>query len=117
MPLEVLDDERPQYVFRGVVALSPLGIACGELLQIPVDCRKDLGIVVQDLTDRAVSVTIVAYDLGQPIVIGLKAQHGFLLSTHPCSPMIFVYSRGVRFSAQVPSGSYVNDLCSSPDVL
>ena len=52
-----------------------------------MDRRKDLGIVVEDLTDCAVSVTIAAYDLGQPIVIGLKAQHGFLLSTHPCSPL------------------------------
>jgi hypothetical protein len=30
--------------------------------------------------------TIVAYDLEQPIVIGRETQHGFLLSTRPCSP-------------------------------
>jgi hypothetical protein len=82
----VLDDERPQNVLRGVVALSPLGIAFGELSEILVDHQKNLGIVVEDLTDCAVSVTIAAYDLGQPIVIGLKTQHGFLLSTHPRSP-------------------------------
>jgi hypothetical protein len=52
-----------------------------------VDQRKDSWIVVKDLTDGTVSVTIVAYDLWQAIVIGLETQHGFLLSAHPCSPL------------------------------
>ena len=49
--------------------------------------RQNLGIVVQHLTDRPISGTIVTDDLGQPVIPGLKTQHGFLLSTHPCSPM------------------------------
>ena len=83
---EVLDDQRAENVFGGVVALASLGVAFGEFQKVRVDQRENLGIVVEDLTDGAVSVTIVAYDLGQAIVIGLETQHGFLLSTHPCSP-------------------------------
>jgi uncharacterized protein YuzE len=85
-PFKVLHDQGPQDILRSVVALASLGVAFGELLEILMDRRKNLGIVVEDLTDCAVSVTIVAYDLGQPVVIGLETQHGFLLSTHPCSP-------------------------------
>ena len=85
-PFEVLDDQRSEDVFRGVVTFAALGVAFGELQEIPVDCRKDFGIVIEDLTDDAVSFTIVANDLGQPVVIGLELQHGFVLSTHPCSP-------------------------------
>src|SRR3989304_2419472 len=85
-PLDVLADQRPEDVLRGEVAIAAPGVACGELQDIPVDCRKDLGIIVEHLTDGTVSFTVVAYDLGQPIVIGLETQHGFLLSTHPCSP-------------------------------
>ena len=51
-----------------------------------MDRRKDLGIVVEDLTDGPVSGTIVANDLGQPVIAGLETQHGFPLPTHPCSP-------------------------------
>ena len=86
-PFEVLYDQGPQDVLRGVVALPPVCVSLGKLQQIFVDGRKDLGIVVEDLTDRPVSGTIVPYDLGQPVIAALKAQHGFHFPTHPCSPM------------------------------
>lgn len=52
-----------------------------------MDRREYLGVVVQYLTDRPISGTIVTYDLWQSVVTGLETQHGFLLSTHPCYPM------------------------------
>ena len=83
---EVLHHQRPQDVLRGVVALAALGTALRELGQILVHRRKDLGIAIEDLTDRPVSVTILSYDLWQSLVAGLKTQYGFHLPTHPCSP-------------------------------
>jgi hypothetical protein len=81
-PFEVMHDKRPQDAFQGVVALSALRMACGGFLQILVGRGEDFRIVVEGLTDRAVSVALAAYDLRQPIVIGLKPQHSFLFSTH-----------------------------------
>ena len=86
-PFEVLHHQGPQNVFGGVVALAAPGTALGELGEVLVDDREDLGIVVEDLTDGPVSVTILAYDLWQSFVAGLETQHGFHLLTHPCSPM------------------------------
>jgi len=85
-PFTMLDDQSPQDVLGGVIPLPPLGAALGQLLEVLVDGREDLGILVEDLTDRPILVTILSYDLGQPVIAGLETQHGFLLPTHPCSP-------------------------------
>ena len=86
-PFEVLHDQSPQDVLRGVVALAALGVAFGKLQEVLVDGREDLGIVVEDLTDGPVSGTIVPYDLGQPVVAGLETQHGF----HSSDASLFSY--------------------------
>ena len=88
-PFEVLHDQGPQDILRGIVSLAALGVALGEFLEVLMHGRKDLVIVGEHLTDRPISGTIVTDDLGQPVIAGLKAQHGFLLSTHPCSPLGF----------------------------
>ena len=44
---EVLYDQRPQDVLRGVVPLPPGGIAFGKLLQILMNNRKDFAVGVE----------------------------------------------------------------------
>ena len=42
---DVLDNQRPEDVFGGVIALAAFGAAFGECQEIGVDCGEDLGIV------------------------------------------------------------------------
>ena len=86
-PFEVLDEQGPQNVLGGVIALTARGVALGKCQEVLVHGRKDFGIVVEHLTDGPVSGTIVTDDFGQPVIAGLKTQHGFHFSTHPYSPM------------------------------
>jgi hypothetical protein len=68
---------------------------------------KDFGVVVEDLTDGPVSGTIVTDDPGQPVIAGLKTQHGFHFPTHPCSPLGFCIATtriGVRCFSSMPAG-------------
>ena len=58
-PFEVLEDEGPQDVLRGEVAFPPLAAALREVLEVFVDRIQNLRILVEHLTDRPVSGTIV----------------------------------------------------------
>ena len=96
MPIRLSEDPLPglradglkALVQEGEIPLAPVATSLGELLQVPVRQIEGFRILVENSADPLVFLSILAYDLGQVVVVPLKCQQDFLFATHLCPPWV-----------------------------